>query len=214
MKYILLDLDDTLYPRDSGIMQRVSQLILEYMEQRLGLEPSRAADLRREYLRRYGTTMRGLQIDYEIDADDYLTYVHDFPVEDYLQPNPELDCMLGRITAEKVLFTNATAEHARRILAALGVERHFSHIFDIVSLGYVNKPDERAYQRVLKALDARPQECLLVDDAARNLGPAKAMGMTTVLIGTQNSQDADFVIEDILKLGQVVEELERRERES
>lgn len=205
MKYILFDLDDTLYPKESGVMQRVSQLILEYMERRLGLEPARAAALRREYLRRYGTTMRGLQEDFQIDVDDYLAYVHDFPVEEILQPNPALDRMLAGIAAEKVLFTNATAEHARRVLAALGIERHFSRIFDIVFLGYVNKPDQRAYQRALEALGAQPQECLLVDDAARNLRPAKALGMITVLVGAQKSEDADFVIDDILKLGQVVE---------
>jgi len=205
VKYILLDLDDTLYPRESGVMQRVSQLILEYMEQRLGLDPDRAAALRRDYLQRYGTTMRGLREDFQIDADEYLTYVHDFPVEEILQPNPALDRMLAEITAEKILFTNATAEHARRVLAALGIERHFSRIFDIVFLGYVNKPDRRAYQRVLEALGAQPEECLLVDDAARNLRPAKALGMITVLVGAQKGDDADFLIDDILELGQVVE---------
>ena len=209
MKVILFDLDDTLYPRESGMMQRVRQLIMEYMERRLGLESAQAAALRHGYLQRYGTTMRGLQVDFRIDTDDYLVYVHDFPVGEVLQPNPALDRLLAGITAEKVLFTNATAEYARRVLAALGIVRHFSRIFDIVFLGYVNKPDRRAYQRVLEALNVQPEECLLVDDAARNLRPARALGMTTVLVGDQESEGADFVIDDILELGQVLEELER-----
>jgi putative hydrolase of the HAD superfamily len=205
IKVILFDLDDTLYSRESGVMQRVSQLIVEYMVQRLGLEPARATALRRGYLQRYGTTMRGLQADFQIDTDDYLAYVHNFPVEEILQPNSALDRLLANIAAEKIIFTNATVEHARRVLAALRIERHFSRIFDIVFLGYVNKPDPRAYQQVLEAMKAQPHECLLVDNAAHNLRPAKSLGMTTVLVGDQESEEADFVIDDILELSQVLE---------
>jgi putative hydrolase of the HAD superfamily len=209
IRVILFDLDDTLYPRDSGVMQRVSQLIVEYMVQQLGLEPARATALRRGYLQRYGTTMRGLQADFQIDTDDYLAYVHDFPVEQILQPNSALDRLLADIAAEKIIFTNATVEHARRVLAALDIERHFSRIFDIVFLEYVNKPDPRAYQQVLEALKTQPHECLLVDNVAHNLRPAKSLGMTTVLVGDQESEEVDFVIDDILELSQVLGELER-----
>ena len=62
---------------------------------------------------------------------------------------------------------------------------------------------------MLEVLKIQPEECLLVDDAARNLRPARALGMTTVLVGAQEGEDADFVIDDILKLEQVLEELER-----
>lgn len=209
MKYILFDLDNTLYPRHSGVMQIVSQRISQYMEQRLGLEPSLVKKLREEYWRRYGTSLRGLQLHHDVDAEDYLAYVHDFPVEEYLKPDSDLDLILGRIEAEKVVFTNASAEYARRVLRALGVEDHFGHIFDIHFLDYACKPDERAYKLVLEALGARGEECVIVDDSPRNLRPAKRLGMTTVLVGDDGAGCMDFAIARVTDLAEVLSKIGR-----
>jgi putative hydrolase of the HAD superfamily len=203
IRYLLFDLDNTLYPKNSGVMQEISRRISLYMEQRLGMTPAVVEQLRVEYWQRYGTSLRGLQIHYGVDPDDYLTFVHDFAVTDYLQPNPALDHMLAQIPAEKVIFTNANAEYAWRILQALGVSHHFSRIFDIAAVDYINKPDEAAYRRVLAALQARPEECVIVEDIARNLEPAKRLGMITVLVDDEVAPWADYVIDDILELGDV-----------
>ena len=214
LKYILFDLDETLYPRRCGLMAAISELMSRYMEERLGLPPSEVPALREHYYHTYGTTMRGLQIHHGIDPEDYLAYVHDIPLEDYIGPNEELDRVLAEIEAEKVVFTNASEEHARRVLRALGVERHFSRIIDVRAVGYAAKPDPKAYRRALEILGAEGEECLIVDDRVRNLTPAKELGMVTVLVSDENPllqqpefKDVDFVIEGVGEIGEVVQTL-------
>ncbi|MEA3459099.1 MAG: pyrimidine 5'-nucleotidase [Chloroflexota bacterium] len=211
LKYILFDLDETLYPKESGLMQEISQRISLYMEERLRLEPDSISRLRQEYYACYGTTMRGLLVHYAIDPEDYLSYVHDITLENYIAPNKELDAALGKIKLEKVVFTNASTEHASRVLSILGVERHFKHIIDIRALDYISKPAPQAYQLALEILDAKGEECLIVDDNARNLMPAKKLGMTTVLVDNNDggNSDVDFVIERVAEIDRVVEKLRK-----
>jgi len=214
LRYILFDLDETLYPPQSGLMAEIGRLMGRYMEERLGMPPTEVPALREFYYRTYGTTMRGLQIHHGIDPEDYLAYVHQVPLEDYIGPNKELDQALAEIELEKVVFTNASAEHARRVLAILGVERHFNYIIDVRALGYMSKPNPEAYRRALEILGVEGDECLIIDDRVRNLAPAKELGMITVLVGNDRaasrqdlSQDVDFVIGEVAEIGEVMRRL-------
>ncbi len=164
-------------------MAVVSQRINDYMRLRLGIPGSQVPELRKRYYRRYGTTSRGLYLHHHLDIHDYLIYVHDLPVGEYLSPDPLLDQVLGGIEAEKAVFTNSPREYVQRVLRALGVESHFDRIFDIYFLGQINKPDKRAYLKVIETLETDGQDCLIVDDLARNLKAGKDLGMVTVLVG-------------------------------
>jgi putative hydrolase of the HAD superfamily len=203
IKYILFDLDDTLYSMETGLMAAVGERIHQYIQERVGLDPAMARDLRRHYLQTYGTTLKGLQVHYNVDTEDYLAYVHDVPLGDYLQPDEALDRALAEIQAEKIVFTNATTEHARRVLRSLGVEHHFSGIVDLRTTNYQNKPQPGAYQCVLDILGARPEECLMVEDSVRNLRPAQELGMVTVLVNSSGGEGVDFVIKDVTQVGEV-----------
>lgn len=221
LKYILFDLDETLYPTRSGLMAEIGRLMSRYMEERLGMSPTEVPALREFYYRTYGTTMRGLQIHHGIDPEDYLAYVHKVPLEDYIGPNGELNRVLAEIEAEKVVFTNASAEHARHVLAILGVERHFNCIIDVRALGYMSKPNPEAYRRALEILGVEGDECLIIDDRVRNLAPAKELGMITVLVGNDRaasrqdpSQDVDFVIGEVAEIGEVMRRLTSEELSS
>ncbi len=188
IRFLLFDLDETLYPRRTGMFREVGERIHRYME-RMGLPPEEVPRLRREYYTRYGTTLRGLQLHHNVNADEYLDFVHDLDVSRYLRPDPALDAALSRLPQEKVIFTNASAEYARRVLRALGVERHFSRIFGIRALRYHCKPDPLAFRIVLDALSATPTECLLIDDNPRNIRAAQAIGMPTILVGPPPEDD-------------------------
>ncbi len=43
------------------------------------------------------------------------------------------------------------------------------------------KPETKAYLRILKKLKAKPEECLFIDDNPKNLPPAEALGIKTIL---------------------------------
>lgn len=203
LKLALFDLDDTLYGAATGLWAAIGQRIDLYMTERVGLEASATVALRRHYLETFGTTLNGLRQEYGIDPADYLAFVHDLPLEHYLQPSPLLDQMLRRLPLRKVVFTNADAAHARRVLERLGIAAHFATIFDVNALEFINKPDPRAYRRVLALTQVQAAECVFVDDAVRNLLPAHALGMRTVLVRSPDSvlpAGVDHRIDSILEL--------------
>src|SRR5262249_61776728 len=107
------------------------------------------------------------------DPEDYLGYVHDLAIESFLASDAELDHLLSQVAATMAIFTNAPGEYARRVLAALGIERHFARVFDIRTFEFVPKPEPVAYQLVLDALGAAGLETVFVEDTATNLAPAR-----------------------------------------
>jgi len=207
LKYILFDLDNTLYPKSFGIFDLVIERIRNYMEVRMGFEKNLAQRLREEYIRQYGSTLRGLMIHYHIDPQDYLAYVHDVGVEKKLSPHPALAQLLESIPLAKGIFTSGHLPHAQKVLRCLGVEEFFSQIFDIIFTNYIPKPNPEPYRQILNFLNLPGEECMLIEDLVPNLVPAKEMGMITVLVGqtgTPNNGAVDYEINDILELGQVL----------
>jgi len=87
---IFFDLDDTLYPASTGLWYAIKERMNIYMRDRMGFDPAEIPQLREKYYLQYGTTLRGLQANHEIDVDEYLAFVHDLPLKDYIQPNPAL----------------------------------------------------------------------------------------------------------------------------
>jgi len=208
LRYILFDLDNTLYPRESGLWEAIGRRINRYMIERLGIDPHKVGELRREYLRDFGTTLNALRHYHTVNTDDFLVFVHDLPLEKYLARRADLDGMLERLPLDKVIFSNADEPHVRRVLAQLGISRHFSQIIHIHALGFINKPDLRAYHKALSFISARAQECLFVDDSAVNLLPARELGMVTVLIGDEAMTDGiDHHIGEITDLEGVLAQL-------
>ncbi|MCL7455196.1 MAG: pyrimidine 5'-nucleotidase [Anaerolineae bacterium] len=212
IRAILFDLDDTLYPRQAGIMEQIRILMLRYLRTRLDLSPEEADTLRRRYFQEFGTTMRGLQLNHHIDVDEFLDFVHDIPLRNHIQLNPELDAALASLSQQKVVFTNASREHAERVLDALGVAHHFDRIVDVRDVGFESKPQMAAYRRICELIEVPPEECLLVEDNVRNLRPGKSLGMTTVLVGEDHEgtdPDVDYVLDRVEGIGQVIREIEQ-----
>ncbi len=203
---VFLDLDDTLYPKNNGVWQAVSDRIHEFLVTRLDLSRQRAATLRTHYLQVYGTTLRGLPKEHEIDPLDYLDFVHDVPIEALLIPDPALRLMLEQLVGQRIVFTNASRNHAVRVLRRLEIESAIDQIIDIQALEFVNKPLPQAYLRAMAlAGTERPETCLMVDDRAENLLPAQALGMTTVLVAPSGPMPgADYVVDQITDLLQAV----------
>jgi putative hydrolase of the HAD superfamily len=201
--FLLLDVDNTLYPRSAGVVDRVDVLINRYLVERLGLDAAGVDDVRRSLWRDYGTTLHGLMYGGDgIDPDDYLRFVHDVDVGELLAPDPPLDDMLRRIPLLKVAITNGSLAHAHAVLDSLGVRDVFFRVYALEQLDYLPKPYVHAYQRVLGDLHTYGPECVLVEDNAPNLRSARQLGMRTVHVadGHPPATDADVVIGSILEL--------------
>jgi putative hydrolase of the HAD superfamily len=208
---LLLDLDDTVYPAGTGLWEAIGERINDFMVDAVGIDRSQAPSLRQHYFELYGTSLNGLRLHHGVDPFAYLRYVHDVPLERYLGPDPELRSMLERLAPSVTIFSNADSAHARRVLRQLGVDDLIDRIIDIVALEWVNKPQPEAYRRAMNlcGLDD-PAAYLVVDDQARNLLPAAALGMGTVLVGNEPSLDGiDACIASATELLTVFPELAR-----
>jgi putative hydrolase of the HAD superfamily len=177
---LLLDLDETLYPPERGVLRRVDERINAYLRERMGIPRHEVDAVRRALRQAHGTTLRGLVLRYTVDQDDYLRFVHDCDLSDLLAPDPQLRELLGRLPPRKVVFTNAPRAHARQVLRLLEVEDAFHDVVALEDLGYLPKPDPAAYSEVLSRIGVPASACCLVDDTRANLLPASALGMRTV----------------------------------
>jgi putative hydrolase of the HAD superfamily len=186
MRYstLFFDLDDTLYINSNGLWDAIRGRMSEYMDVKLHIPVEIIPELRHRYFTTYGTTLRGLQRHHGVDADDYLKFVHDLPLEKYLKPDKALKDLLASLPQRKFIFTNADIDHARRVLAVLGIKDCMDGIVDLRAMDFYCKPEIEAYQKALAIAsveDAR--QCVYFDDIPANLGPAREMGLYTVLVG-------------------------------
>ncbi|RME75250.1 MAG: pyrimidine 5'-nucleotidase [Chloroflexi bacterium] len=208
-RYILFDLDETLYPREAGVMPALIARMNRFMVQRVGIPPDDVSEKRRYFYQHYGTTLRGLVEEHHIDPEEFLAFVHDVDLHQFIAPSPPLAKMLARLPLDKVIFTNADTAHAERVLNVLAVRPYFSQIIDIRAIDYRSKPDPYAYRQALALLDAAGEECIMVEDNPRNLIPAKSLGMTTVLVDGQSSPalGVDYFAPTIFHLEPIIQTL-------
>ena len=178
----VFDMDDTLYPRDQGLMELVQARINAYVVEAVGLDPDSARVLQRQFLDEHGTTLAGLMANYTIEPEHFLHDVHDVPM-DALEPNPALRDQLLRLPGRRFVFTNGAREYAGRVLERLGVTDCFDGVFAIEDADLTPKPEPSTFRRMIRTFGFEPRSAVFFEDTPRNLEPAKALGMATVLIG-------------------------------
>lgn len=193
----IFDLDNTLYPARSNLFVQVSARMTQYIQDRLVLDPDAARELQRALFRRHGTTLRGLMTEHAVDPEAFLAFVHDIDVTP-IDPSPRLDTLLADLPGRKIVFTNGSVPHAERVMTRLGIARHFDTVFDIVAAGYVPKPDPRPYAQLVESGGFVPATAVMIEDMAKNLAPAAALGMRTVWLRSEfewarDGADADHV---------------------
>lgn len=202
---LLIDLDDTVYPVETGIWKAIRQRIDLYVAQHFHLPMEEARYLRQQLFQRYGTTLRGLRAEYQIDEDEYLGFVHDIPLSDYLQPDPALGKILAGYPQRRLIFTNADSRHARRVLDALGLAACFEDIIDIKVTHPFCKPMQEAFQIALQRCgEADPSRCVLVDDQALNVKAARSVGMHAIRVSATQDPEAHATIRRLIDLPAVL----------
>jgi len=205
---IFFDLDATLYPESNGLWPAIRENIDRFMREEMKIPKDEIPKMREHYYAHYGTTLRGLQIHYGVEPRDYLNYVHDLPLDRFLQSDPDLRKMLLSIPKRRWIFTNSDRPHAERVLTQLGIEDCFEDIVDVYTLEQHPKPQPEAYQLALETAGVpEPQTCALLDDSIRNLASAKEMGFFTILVGHNGIHpSADRSLSDIHDLPRVAPE--------
>jgi len=178
----LFDLDDTLYPEDSGIMDLIRERITGFVMRITGLDAEEARIVQRGWFEAHGASLPGLLREHDVSVEDFLVDIHDVPL-DGIVPDPRLRAALARLPGRRFVFTNGSAGHAGRVLERLGIADLFGGVFHIESGGLIPKPDPRTFKAVTERFGLDPGRTAFFEDTARNLKPAADLGMTTVLIG-------------------------------
>ena len=193
----IFDLDNTIYPARTNLFLRVAVRITEFVAKHYQVPHDEARVIQKDLFHRYGTTMRGMMTEEAICPDTYLNFVHDIDLSD-MPLDQELDRMIGALPGRKHIFTNGTVPHAENVLNAFGIRHHFDQIFDIVAADYIPKPEQHAFDQFMKKTGIDPTGAVMIEDMARNLQPAAALGMRTVWLDSDldwatSGADADYV---------------------
>jgi len=202
----VFDLDNSLYPATCDLFALIDARMGDYIARLLDCDREAAYRVQKQFFRDHGTTLAGLMKEHGVDPHDFLDFVHDIDLA-RLTADPDLLAALDRLPGRKFVFTNGDEGYARRVLDRLGLANAFDGMHDIHAMGYVPKPHPDAYAQLCARHGIEPKRALFADDMARNLPPAKALGMVTVWVDNgsdQASQGAaaaqiDFTTNDIAR---------------
>ena len=208
IKIILFDVDNTLYPKDSGLFNEVDKRINKYLEEFLNIPENNQTYIRKKYFYKYGTTLNGLMIHHNVNPIEYLEYVHNVPVENFIEPNPNLKSYLEYANnIKKIIFSNAYNPYIFRILNCLEIKNYFEKFYDIVKFNFVPKPLKEPYINIFKKFNVKPEEVLIVDDAEKNLETAAMLGMKTAFLNNYQNKQFDFNIKKIEEMKEIHKKL-------
>ena len=192
----IFDLDLTLYPPEARIMGQVRDRIALFVQDFFKIDAQEAHLIRHQYWKKYGTTLGGLMQEHDVEPHAYLDFVHDVDLS-LLEPAPLLRRQIEGLPGRKLIFTNADAPYAHRVLTARGLDNVFEDIFDIHRMGHLPKPHPNSYIALCAELGITAQTSLFVEDSPQNLIPAKAMGMKTIWVKHEGEADSSGDLEHI-----------------
>ncbi|GAA3607519.1 pyrimidine 5'-nucleotidase [Gibbsiella greigii] len=192
----IFDLDNTLYPKNSGLWGQVDARITAWITHFFDISEAEAMAIRKDYFLRYGTALRGLMKEYQVKPEEYLDYIYkiDYSV---LSRDSLLQSQLASIPGRKIIFTSSPKWHATQVLEVLGISSQITDIFDIADAGYVPKPAEQTYERFIDKFGIVPEHAIMFEDTLANLSIPKVFGMKTVFITTSMQHEDHYACENV-----------------
>ena len=181
IEYWIFDLDNTLYSGKTKVFEQVDKKMSSYISRKLSVSIEEAKKIQKNYFYQYNTTLNGMIKNHQIDANEFLEFVHDIDI-DFLQKDLKLSEEIKKLQGKKIIFTNGSRKHAINVTTKIGIEQLFDDIFDIVDSNFIPKPSMEPYKKLVEKHKIDPKSCVFIEDIARNLKPAYEMGMKTVWI--------------------------------
>jgi len=202
IKYLIFDLDNTLYSSRHGLEPEVAERLRAFCAGFLGISETEAWQ-QRKAAKQYGTCLEWLMAEKGLtDVEAYIAAAHPKGEADRLPHDTDLRIFLSDIRLPKAILTNSPREHADLILEKLGVAKLFSHIFDIRSSGFLGKPRPEVFQNALDTLKIEAKEALFVDDMPSNVEAFAGMGGKALLFD-ENGVHGKCSVRRIRKLTEI-----------
>jgi putative hydrolase of the HAD superfamily len=214
IKYLLFDLDNTLYSAHYGLEDNVAFRIRKFVSASLGITPEEVREIRKGNMRQYGTCLEWLMAEKEFtDIENYLSAVHPEGEADSLPRDDKLRALLASIPLPKAILTNSPREHADLILDKLGVADLFTHIFDIRQCGFKGKPQKEVFDNALNRLGVCASEVLFIDDNPNNVEAFIGFGGKG-LVFDENDVHGNCSLPRIRELSQIKEQIAKSNEQS
>jgi len=203
IKYLLFDLDNTLYSARYGLEDNVGFRIRKFASALLGITPEEVREIRKANMRQYGTCLEWLMAEKDFtDIETYLSFVHPADEADSLPRDDKLRALLSGNSMPKAILTNSPREHADLILDKLGIADLFTHIFDIRQCAFKGKPQKEVFDHALKNLGVCFPDVLFIDDNPHNVEVFIGYGGNALLFD-ENNIHGDCLFPRIRELGEI-----------
>jgi putative hydrolase of the HAD superfamily len=203
IKYLLFDLDNTLYSRHYGLEDKVYSRIVEFAGAFIGITPDEVRRQRATAKKQYGTCLEWLMTEEGFtDVESYLAAVHPPGVLDSLIPDDALRAFLSDISIPKAVLTNSPREHADEVLEKLGITDLFTHVFDIRCGNFIGKPHRETFENALHTLGVSANKVLFIDDYPMYIEGFAALG-GNVLLYDEDDIHVDCALPRIRELSEI-----------
>ncbi len=205
------DLDNTLYPKSSGIDQLMARRIELFFVEHLKLPLEESQHLGARFYQDYGLAIKGLIKHFSIDPLVYDEFVDGgLPLDKLLQPNTKLQQILQFLNEHGScwVFTNAGKSHATRVLKLLQLESLFAGVIycDYSEPNFPAKPDRLAFQRAMQCVGVDdPARCYFFDDSVGNIRTAREIGWKAVYVNEEATNcTEEFSVEEIVRQREIL----------
>ena len=211
IKNFIFDCDGVLYQDLEAVFGQVSKKMTKYISEKLNLSLEKAKELQTNYFHKYNTSFNGLMIHHDVNPEEFLKYVHDINL-DFMKKDLALREELIKLNTKKFIFTNGSHDHVKNITKHVGIDDLFDGVFDITDCNLIPKPSLEPYKKLIEKFGILPEETIFIEDIAKNLKPAKKLGMKTVWLindeywGKKDS-DKDFIDLKIKNLSSFLKEI-------
>jgi putative hydrolase of the HAD superfamily len=210
---IIFDMDGTLYRFESSgtddaismtkFYREIEENGIEFISKRLSVNKEKAEKIRQEIFRKYqGDISIGLEKKYGLGRNEYFSNVWSVDASKYIEPNKRLRDLLRSISSKKALLTTAPQAWAERALKQLTIDDLFDGLW--FGDGDIRKPNRKAYLQVTNSLNTQPEKTVIVEDEPKYLKPAKGLGMTTILVGSEVRPWVDYCIPNIYEVQKII----------
>lgn len=130
--------------------------------------------------------------------EDYLSYIEDMDESEIL---PDVKKILDYLKDKKVpLALGSASKNAKPILEKVKLLPYFDAIVDGTDVAKA-KPDPEVFLIAAKKLDAKPEDCIVFEDAVAGIEAANNAGMISIGIGDAKTlSEADYVFKDFTEI--------------
>ena len=201
IKYLIFDLDNTIYPSTALINQQIPQRMIGFVSKFLNIPFEEAKILRSQRLPHFGSTLEWLSTEHNLtNYNDFLSFVHPEEEANELPQISGLRELLTSIDLPKAILTNGPKFHAERVLDFYNIKDCFTNIYGIVENQLKGKPHPQAYLNILEKENFTLEETLFFDDHPKYVKGFLDIGGKPVLVDRNlEFQDQPFLTSGKIK---------------